>query len=215
MKAQVLLVASRRAPCYRRAATQILMSFGPYAAISSRRLSPLHLLLALCVVGCLALPARALAAHAGLDLRETLAGILAYTRWPLQPDPLRLCVLGDSPHADKLLRHGVALAAPPSVLVRRPQPDAAISAQCDAVYVAGLDADRWRDLSFELAGRPVLTVCERSAACTAGGMVRLQLGPSEHQVRFEINLDAVARGTVRIHPQVLKLGRPSAPKERP
>ncbi len=45
-------------------------------------------------------------------------------------------------------------------------------------------------------------------------MVRLHIDPPEHQVRFEVNLDAVARSTVRIHPLVLKLGRRSAPREQ-
>ena len=189
------------------------MFSGPSAAISLRRLPPWPLLLALCVAGCLASPARAQATQqAGLDLRETLAGILAYTRWPVEPDPLRLCVIGDSPHADKLLQQGMAPTVPLAVMVRRPQPDTAVAAQCDAVYVAVLDASNWRSLLPELAGRPVLTVCERSEPCTAGGMVRLQLDPAEHQVRFEVNLDAVARSTVRIHPLVLKLGRRNAPR---
>lgn len=190
------------------------MLSGPFAASSSRRLPPWPLFLALCVLGCLALPGRVQAAHAGLDLRETLAGILAYTRWPVEPDPLRLCVMGQSPHADNLLQHGLTLTAARPVVVRRPLPDTAVTGQCDAVYVATLDASSWQTLLSDLAGRPVLTVCERSELCTAGGMVRLHIDPPEHQVRFEVNLDAVARSTVRIHPLVLKLGRRSAPREQ-
>ncbi len=189
------------------------MLSGPFAAISSRRLLPWLLSLALCVVGGLTSPARAQPAQAGLDLRDTLAGILAYTRWPVEPDPLRLCVMGQSPHADNLLQRGLATAGPRPVTVRRPQPDIAIAPQCDAVYIATLDADSWRALLADLTGRSVLTLCERSELCTAGGMVRLQVDSSEHQVRFEVNLDAVARSTVRIHPLVLKLGRRSASGE--
>lgn len=190
------------------------MFSGPFAASSSRRLLPWLLLLALCVLGCLALSVRAHAAHAGLDLRETLAGILAYTRWPVEPNPLRLCVMGQSPDADNLLQQGLTFTAARPVVVRRPLPDTTVTAQCDAVYVAVLDAGSWHSLLSDLAGRPVLTVCERSELCTAGGMVRLHIDPPEHQVRFEVNLDAVARSTVRIHPLVLKLGRRSAPREQ-
>lgn len=189
------------------------MLSGPFAAISSRRLLPWLLFLALSALGCLALPARAQAGQAGLELRETLAGILAYTRWPVEPAPLRLCVLGYSAHADNLLQRGLTLAPPRSVIVQRPPPEVDLATQCDAVYVAMLDADSWRRMQSELTGRPVLTLCERSELCTAGGMVRLHMDASEHRVRFEVNLDAVARSTVRIHPQVLKLGRRSASKE--
>lgn len=189
------------------------MLSGPFAAISSRRLLPWPLLLALCVLGSQASPARAQAAHAGLDLRETLVGILAYTRWPVEPNPLRLCVMGHSVHADNLLLQGLVLTGPRPVTVHRPQPELAIAPQCDAVYIATLDAHSWRSLLSDLAGRSVLTVCERTEPCTAGGMVRLHMDPAALHVRFEVNLDAVARSTVRIHPLVLKLGRRSASKE--
>ena len=68
-------------------------------------------------------------------------------------------------------------------------------------------SDEDAELLPPLTGRAVLTVCERSPSCTAGGMVRLDIGPNGGPVRFEVNLDAVARSVVRIHPQVLRLGR--------
>lgn len=158
-------------------------------------------------------PAQPNAPQAGLGLRETVAGVLAYTRWPASPDPLRLCFLGQSPHADRLQQQGIALSSRAAVLLVRPDPDQPIPAQCDALYIGALDAAQWPALTESLAGQPVLTLCERSTPCLAGGMVRLDIDAAGDHVRFEVNLDAVARGSVRIHPQVLRLGRPGPARE--
>lgn len=143
----------------------------------------------------------------GLDLRETLAGVLSYTRWPVTPQRLRVCVAGQSPHADRLLQQGLTWPSLPPIDLRRVEPGQAVAEQCDALYVGLLDAPQWLQLTNGLSGQPVLTLCERSTACVAGGMVRLDIDADTQRVRFEINMDAVARGTVRIHPQVLRLGR--------
>ncbi|KQP21695.1 hypothetical protein ASF43_25650 [Pseudorhodoferax sp. Leaf267] len=164
---------------------------------------------------CLALPARAQPAALGLDLRETLAGIITYTRWPTEPDPVRLCLMGSSPQADTLEQQGLPRNGHAPVSVRRPLPEAPLASQCDALYVGTLEPSGWLALLPAVAGQPVLTVCERSDACTAGGMVRLDSDAAAGRVRFEVNLDAVARSTVRIHPLVLKLGRRAAGKAPP
>ncbi|HVR48843.1 MAG TPA: YfiR family protein [Pseudorhodoferax sp.] len=158
------------------------------------------------LAACLALPAGS-QGDTGLDLRETLAGVLAYTRWPVTPQRLRLCVAGHSPHAERLLQQGLSWPGLPPLDLRRVEPGQAIAEQCDALYVGLLDAPQWLQLTSGLTGQPVLTLCERSTPCTAGGMVRLDIDADSQRVRFEINMDAVARGTVRIHPQVLRLGR--------
>lgn len=166
-------------------------------------------------LGALALPLGAQPPSAGLDVRETLSGILAYTRWPKESDPLRLCVTGSSPHAEQLLQNGLSRPGKPLTVVQRVQPDAKIADVCDALYVGELEADAWRELLPGLAGRAVLTICERSEACASGGMVRLDIDEKSQHVRFEVNLDAVARSTVRIHPQVLRLGRRPSIKAAP
>lgn len=191
------------------------MFSGHCAARHSRRSSfPSQLLLAL---GLLCGPACAWAqtTGAGLDLRETLLGIMAYTRWPVAPQPVRLCVMGSGAHAEGLLREGLTRAGPLSVVVLTPWPQTSIATQCDALYVGTLDAIPWSHLRPQLAGHAVLTMCEQSDACAAAGMVRLHIAPPLRQVRFEVNLDAVARSTLRIHPQVLKLGRRGASQPAP
>jgi hypothetical protein len=148
--------------------------------------------------------------HAGLGLRETVARVLAYARWPVAPDPLRICFMGTSPHAERLQQQGIVWPGGP-VLLLRPEPTRPVAEQCDALYVGALDTAQWQQLAQELAGQPVLTLCERSTSCLATGMVRLDIDPAGPAVRFEINLDALARGKVRIHPQVLRLGQERRP----
>lgn len=187
---------------------------GHHGASSLRHHSPVGMALAALLLASLAAPAWAQAPAEGLDLRETLAGVLAYTRWPVAPDPLRLCFAGDSPHAERLQQQGFSWSGQPPVVLRRLEPDRPVAAQCDVLYVGALELAQWQQLTNELAGQPVLTLCERSTPCLAGGMVRLDIDATGRQVRFEVNLDAVARGTVRIHPQVLRLGNRGAEAER-
>lgn len=155
---------------------------------------------------CLSSAASAEPPGSGLTLAETLAGVLAYTRWPAEPDPVRLCHVGASPQIDKVLQGGLPLTGV-QLLLRALAPDEPVVGQCDALYVGTLEPEQWRRLTAEIADQPVLTLCEQSPACTVGGMVRLDLGTAAPLVRFEINLDAVARSAVRIHPQVLRLGQ--------
>jgi hypothetical protein len=183
------------------------MFSGIPAAIFPRSLLLWRILLVCIGLSGMSAPARVRAGDAALDVRETLMGIIAYTRWPVEPQPLRLCVLGQGPQTVWLLQEALERPGHPPVQTRRPDPDTQIASHCDVLYVGDLPAEAWRELLPPLTGRAVLTVCERSPACTAGGMVRLDIGAKAGPVRFEVNLDAVARSVVRIHPQVLRLGR--------
>ncbi len=183
------------------------MPSGTSAVLRARRLWLCGIVQALAL---LAGPAVAQAPSGGLDLRETLAGVLAYTRWPQPPEPLRLCLVGASAHAERIVREGLPYAGHTLVL-RQLGVDDDVGAQCDALYLGNVGVSDWQRLQPSLAGKPVLTVCERSEVCTAAGMVRLEIDADGRQVRFEVNLDAVARSTVRIHPQVLRLGRRKEP----
>lgn len=142
----------------------------------------------------------------GLSLAETLAGVLAYTRWPTEPDPVRLCHVGTSAEALQVLQSRLPLSGM-QLVPHALAPEEPVAERCDALYVGAMEPGRWQTLVSEIAHKPVLTLCEQSPACAAGGMVRLDLHTAAPRVRFEINLDAVARSAVRIHPQVLRLGQ--------
>lgn len=163
--------------------------------------------LAVCVWAlCWTAAAQAQSAPPGRDLQHTLRGILSYTRWPQPPDPVRLCFIGSSPHVDALQREDPVWPGPPQVRMLALQPSQPVAAHCDALYVGTLDAAQWPALAKAVDDQPVLTLCERSLPCLATGMVRLDFEASDQEVRFEVNMDAVARGRVRLHPQVLRLG---------
>lgn len=150
-----------------------------------------------------------LSAQDRLSVADTVRGILSYARWPTEPNPLRLCVTGRSVHADTLLAHGLSPLGTRAVTVSRMPADTEVSAQCDALYVGHLEETGWRHLFAQIAGRPVLTLCERSPACATGGMFCLDVDDVA-SIPFEVNLDSVARSGVRVNPQVLRLGRRTA-----
>lgn len=136
---------------------------------------------------------------------QTVFAILGYTRWPTEPQTVRLCVLGPTEYADELLKGG-HLASGRTVVVRRMRlDDPKISAQCNGVYAGILADESWRLLLSRLDGQPLLTISERKALCHIGGMFCLDVQPGG--VAFEVNLDSVARSGVRVNPRVLQLAR--------
>lgn len=171
-----------------------------------------HAVVALCAGAGLACAAPLLP-MGRLGMPDTLVGILSYARWPHESAPLRLCVVGRSVHAERFLKEGLEGLAQRPIVAQRLALEVEAATQCDALYLGHLDDAAWRRLLPPLAGQAVLTVCERSSACAAGGMVSLDISDTNN-VQFEVNLDAVARGGVRLNPQVLRLGR-RAPKPTP
>ncbi len=139
---------------------------------------------------------------------QTVRDILSYTRWPVPPKPLRLCVLGATEYADHLLLP----AAPPTPdagpawqVIRLPLASDRVSAGCDVAYIGAVSDKQWQELLPRLIGRPILTICEQRNPCEAGGMFCLDVRADG--VSFTVNLDSMARSTVRVHPNVLKLGQ--------
>jgi hypothetical protein len=137
-------------------------------------------------------------------VRQVVLGIVSFTRWPSTPVRLHLCVTGRPDYAAGLTD---TLQAGSTVLdVQRVRfDDPALGLACDVVYLGTLgDAQRAR-VRAALAGRPVLTIAEHDESCTAGAMFCLAV--DGERVTFDINLDAVARSGVRVHPNVLNLAR--------
>lgn len=145
------------------------------------------------------------------SVTQVVLGILSYARWPVEPEQLRLCVVGPTEYTDDLVK-GTTQATGRPVTVRRLLVDnPAITGECDAVYIGKLTSDERSRLFASLAERPVLSISESDDPCTVGSLFCLRV--SDDQVSFEVNLDSVARSGVRIHPSVLQLSRrkPAAP----
>lgn len=79
------------------------------------------------------------------------------------------------------------------------------AADCDGIYAGEMDEAQWRSLMKQEAGRSLLTISERGALCRIGAMFCLR--PQGEGPGFEVNLDSVARSSLRISPKVLQLAR--------
>lgn len=137
-------------------------------------------------------------------VRQVVLGIVSFTRWPSTPVRLHLCVTGRPDYAAGLTD---TLQAGSTVLdVQRVRfDDPALGLACDVVYLGSVGDDQRARVRAALAGRPVLTIAEHDESCTAGAMFCLAV--DGERVTFDINLDAVARSGVRVHPNVLNLAR--------
>jgi hypothetical protein len=137
-------------------------------------------------------------------VRQVVLGIISFTRWPTPPAHLHLCVTGRPDYAQGLV-DTLQAGSTPLEVQHVPFDDSALGTTCQVVYLGDLSASERQQVSAALAGHPVLTIAEHDPSCTVGSMFCLNVDV-EH-VTFDINLDAVARSGVRVHPNVLNLAR--------
>lgn len=135
--------------------------------------------------------------------------LLSYARWPAERETLRLCVDTDARYGGKLMEGG-SLSTGRLVQARPVDPLAdALASECDALYMGAMTDARRKKLTTDLVGKPVLVIVEEDFECEVGSMFCLAF--RENQVSFRINLDAIARSGIHIHPGVLQLGRRRTP----
>lgn len=139
------------------------------------------------------------------SVTQVVLGILSYARWPVEPQQLRLCVVGPTEYTDDLVKGTTQATGRPVTVQRLLADNPAIAGECDAVYIGKLTSDERSRLFASLTGRPVVSISEGGDQCTVGSLFCLRVG--DEQVSFEVNLDSVARSGVRIHPSVLQLSR--------
>jgi hypothetical protein len=132
-----------------------------------------------------------------------VAGIVSYTRWPEQDQPVRLCTLGRGPGVDELLGAG-DLGSPQRSVPVRAASIGNVGDGCDVVYVGALAVSATRAVLQAMVGQPVLMIGEGREFCSDGGMFCLQPGAT---ASFAVNLDAIARSGLRINPWVLRIAR--------
>ncbi|MXN77171.1 DUF4154 domain-containing protein [Burkholderia sp. 4701] len=137
-------------------------------------------------------------------VRQVVLGIVSFTRWPTTPVNLHLCVTGRTDYAHGLI--DTLQAGSTQLDVERVRfDDASLGMACDVVYLGTLSSDERMRVRAAVAGHPVLTIAEHDPTCTAGSMFCLNV--DGERVTFDVNLDAVARSGVRVHPNVLSLAR--------
>ena len=137
--------------------------------------------------------AATLAEQRAKAVTQVVLGILSYARWPVEPEQLRLCLIGPTEYADDLVKGTTQATGRPLTVRRLLAGDPRILTQCDAVYISAI------------TGKPVLSISEADDPCTVGSLFCLRV--KDTQVAFDVNLDSVARSGVRIHPSVLQLSR--------
>ncbi|RDK08504.1 YfiR family protein [Cupriavidus lacunae] len=136
---------------------------------------------------------------------RVVLSLLGYARWPVERDPVRLCVDNASRYASRLMEGGT-LTNGRTVQTRQVDVLAdMLHPACDALYVGSMNEPRRKRLSSELTGRPVLVIAEEDFECEVGSMFCLNI--RDNQVSFRVNLDTLARSGVHVHPGVLQLGR--------
>lgn len=144
------------------------------------------------------------------QVAHVVHGILSYARWPQQPEVLRLCVIAPTEYADLLWQDHELESRQPVQAKRLLVDSPLLETDCEAVYLGVIEDSQRIALFSRLVGKPILTISETSQACSEGSL--FCLGISDEHVGFKVNLDAVARSGIRVHPNVLQLGKRAGPQ---
>lgn len=137
------------------------------------------------------------------DVRQTVAGIISYTRWPKLTGLPRLCVFRSADFA--LALTAISVEHPPAIWLAIPVDDTqqALASQCDILYFGRESSQQQVDLINSYHPRPLLTIAEQIPECASGSAFCLKF--INHRVSFSVNLDSLGRSGVRVHPDVLML----------
>ena len=122
-----------------------------------------------------------------------------------EPAVLRMCVAAPTEYAGALFAIERQANGRPVDVHRYGLDDEALIQRCDVIYLGVLAPERRLPLFERLQGHAILSISEQSRECIADAVFCLQ--PDTDRVRFRVNLDALARSGVRVHPAVLKLAK--------
>lgn len=144
-------------------------------------------------------------AQRSLTVADTVTGILSYARWPETESNKRLCVAGPTEYADLVLQRGPPAEGWDPQVQRVSVDHPRLTSACQALYIGRLSPQQLQRLFVRLDQQQVLSISEHDQWCAVGSMfcLRFEAGSTA----FEVNLDSIARSGVKIHPNVLRLGR--------
>lgn len=190
---------------------QVLFALGLSDVLLQAKVKRGGVIACLVVLLCSAVPGMARAQLNAVDDKEiahVVMGISSYVRWPDAFPELQMCIVGDAKYADTL-RHGALSEATYRVRSQLPPFTGFASfVDCQIVYVGMVGDGERNDLFAQIGGRPILSISEPFVPCAAGSMFCLKV--HHEQLVFDINLDAVARSGLRVHPNVLRLAKRKA-----
>lgn len=130
---------------------------------------------------------------------RVIGGIISYARWPVEPQPLRLCISGVTQfdlHSPEISR-----ASNRTIVTRRILPNAS-TADCDMLYLGTMDAAQQRQMLQSVRNRSIVSIVEFDPQCRSGAMFCLRAKATG--VTFQLSIDAISRSSVRIDPRVLR-----------
>jgi hypothetical protein len=128
--------------------------------------------------------------------------LASYTHWPEPHDPLRLCLVEPTDHAEAL--DSPAFAGEAGIATTVVTAQAVIGTQCEIVYIGRMSIGQQRSITTAFRDKPTLTVAENDPACRSRAMICLLF--EADSLSFRLNIDAVSRSQVRIDPRVLRMG---------
>lgn len=138
-----------------------------------------------------------------------VVGIISYARWSRDPDPIRLCVTAPTRYAEGLF-DPILLSAPRPIKAAQVSFDSPLMITgCDVIYLGDITPAQKQNFVQRIAGHSILSISENDIECAAGSAFCLQIGGD--LTSFKVNLDALARSGVRVHPNVLQLARKQVP----
>ncbi|WP_417582813.1 YfiR family protein [Nitrincola sp.] len=143
----------------------------------------------------------------GQQVSYIVSGIVSYSRWPEDIAPSKACVVGSTLYRQALFDQGMNRNS--YTWHHYQESDHWDVESCDILYIGLLNSSDRDSLLSGIIGKPVLSISEQDPHCDGGSLICLNL--VEGGSSFQVNLDAVARSGIRIHPQVLKLGRELRP----
>jgi hypothetical protein len=135
-------------------------------------------------------------------VNRMIGGIISYARWPDASPPTGrvMCLVGTPRLTDRMAPD---VPGPGSIRVRRISA-AAVTPDCDILFLGRMPVADRRQLIAWVRGRPVLTITDDDAACIYGAM--FCLNNKAASLSFSVNIDAIGRGPLRIDPRVLRIG---------
>lgn len=139
-----------------------------------------------------------------------LYNFVKFVDWPAEAfkagnDPIRICILGESPMdgaLDETLR-GRTFAGRPLVSIRISEPRQACD--CQMLFVSASEQKPLRSILPNTRTTGLLTVGEADGFAEAGGMINLKL--QDGKIRLEINAEAAERAQLRLSSKLLSLAR--------
>ncbi|HAT7517051.1 YfiR family protein [Kluyvera ascorbata] len=138
------------------------------------------------------------------SVRSMVSGIVSYTRWPSLSGQPKLCIFSSSQYIQALSMASEQSALPYTPELVRNAQDALV-AKCNGIYFGTETPDQQIELINQYHRQPLLVISEHNPDCTVGSAFCLVIDGG--QVRFSVNLDALSRSGVRVHPDVLMLAR--------